>query len=1097
MPGYTPNSNIPYPLGTDPIRGTTSDYIRVDMQQLAEGADAGDVATKAAAVEQTKADLQPRLQFAEKLAAEPGTWVKNHAIDPKPLNAPENYTVGRVTLVQAPGWGRAMCNESGATSVIANTGGVSNRGVPAGPGDGVAAYWEIRAMPDRAMDATVAVYATKLIDGSLTSRTLVSATGMVTLAANGNRAFKVEVSTPEGFDHVELQLSFRRTGSTYAEVGDFVYFRKAMITVGTSPDVPPQPTYFDGDSADSYWEGTPNASQSVTAKRRGSSGSGGGGAEAHAALLDKFTQDRGGVKHIGPRTSISFRIDHGLKNFNAKMRAKLESLGFPYALALGSRDWGHSENAGITKTIVNNWVVGGFAEIWSHSISHADADTPAKIREYITESRKELEADIPAAKVDGYMPPGAGGTRYMGFGPSDTPQKFFETLAGQMILQTYAVTGGNMEVYRVQDGTPRIGQSYFNMDTFNTAGVMSRVQNAINDGRGIQLMIHPSLIDTAGHITTAQLHAVLDQIKALQDAGTVIVMSAYDQTLADSTSVPGAPGPAGPGVPTGGTAFQMIRKNSAGTTTEWVTPTKSIVGLNNVDNTSDLNKPVSAATTSALNGKADKAELTTGLSAKVDVTALSPKIAEQAVQSDYVAQLEAKSPHKAVQLVKVDSGEALQVAAHSPSGAFTTHLIEGTNAGSGRDDYRIVGDIYAGKLPGASKQYSNLVTTGTFVATSEQFAYTTQVGASIEVPITIPYAGAEVRFFPYKDNRGGVWRFTLSGQETDISTFSSAAAQEANGLLVSPPGIPKGNHVLRGEFMGDDPGNVPSGGAGTARGWLARVHGTGVNAGQYDTFKLPDLTTGWAQGTKQGIESNREFAWWLKRAGTSQTAEWVPSHTADTAFNAEPTRFFDGDRELNIFRMTVGEAIDLTGAFKMVQHVYGRNTAEPSVNLIDVWTTTTVHPSGRMTIEGRIKVNFDIEVTHPYVIMNPLNSSVFDTVISPIGNVYPNTVAQEGTNTWLPESDWGESWLFLSSANTDQAAAFRYNNPVQTTRRGGTGKTAEDNRSWLEHRTGGTILKHYQKLWATGAVIPAGTVHRFSGDYVHAQVPNAFGELSV
>lgn len=567
----------------------------------------------------------------------------------------------------------------------------------------------------------------------------------------------------------------------------------------------------------------------------------------------------------------------------------------------------------------------------------------------------------------------------------------------------------------------------------------------------------------------------------------------------------GEPGPAGAGVPAGGEALQIIRKNSAGTTTEWVTPSKSIIGLSNVDNTSDANKPISAAAQAALNskadktvvdGKADQTALTAGLSTKVDVTALAPKIAEQAVQSDYVAQLEAKSPHKAVQIVKMDAGEALQVAAHSPSGAFTTHLIEGTNAGSGRDDYRIVGDIYAGKLPIATKTYTDLTTTGTFSATAEQFAYTTQVGATITANVVIPFAGAEVRFYPYKDNRGGVWRFTLAGQTTDVSTWAASSAQENNGFLVSPPGIPQGTHTLVAEFLGDDPAHVPSSGAGTSRGWLARTPGTNQNPGQYDVLKYPDLSAGWAQGTKQGVESNREFAWWFKRAGTAQTAEWVPYHTADTAFNAEPTRFFDGDRELNIFRMTVGEALDLSGPFKMVQHVYGRNTAEPTVNLIDVWTTTTIHPSGRMTIEGRIKVNFDIEVTHPYVLMDPVNSALFDTVVSPIGATYPNTAAQEGTNTWLPESDWGESWLFLSSTQGDQAAAFRYNNPVETTRRGGAAKPAEANRAWLEHRTGGVILKHYQKLWATGAIIPAGTTHRFSGDYVHAVIQNAFGELA-
>lgn len=514
----------------------------------------------------------------------------------------------------------------------------------------------------------------------------------------------------------------------------------------------------------------------------------------------------------------------------------------------------------------------------------------------------------------------------------------------------------------------------------------------------------------------------------------------------------------------------------------------------------DLSETVDAlalkADKTVVDGKADQAALAAGLSTKVDVTALAPKIAEQAVQSDYVAQLEAKSPHNAVQLVKVDTGEALQVVAHSATGAFTTHLIEGTAAGSGRDDYRIVGDIYAGKLPRAVKTYTDLTNTGTFVATAEQFAYTTLVGATITANVVIPFAGAEVRFYPYKDNRGGVWRFTLAGQITDVSTWAAAAAQESNGFLVSPPGIPKGTHVLKAEFLGDDPAHAPSSGAGTSRGWLARTPGTNQNPGQYDVLKYPDLSGGWAQGVKQGIESNREFAWWFKRAGTTQTAQWVPSHGVATAFNAEPTKFYDGDRELNIFRMAAGEALDLSGPFKMVQHVYGRNTAEPTVNLIDVWTTTTIHPSGRMTIEGRIKVNFDIEVTHPYVIMDPVNSAVFDTVVSPIGATYPNTAAQGGTNTWLAESDWGESWLFLSSSQGDQAAAFRYNNPVETTRRGGAGKPSEANKAWLEHRTGGTILKHYQKLWATGAIIPAGTVHRFSGDYVHAVIPNAFGELA-
>ena len=464
-------------------------------------------------------------------------------------------------------------------------------------------------------------------------------------------------------------------------------------------------------------------------------------------------------------------------------------------------------------------------------------------------------------------------------------------------------------------------------------------------------------------------------------------------------------------------------------------------------------------------------------------------------QADYVGLLDSKSPMNGVQVLKTDSGESLQIVSHSPNGDFTAHLIEGNTATSGRDDYRIVGDIYAGKLPAKEVTYSALTTTGTFVATSEQYGYTTQVGAKWSVLVNVPFKGAEIRVHPYKDNRGGIWRYSIGGQVTEFSTYSASASRETNGQLVSSPEVSAGSQLLTAEFIGADPANPPSG--GTARGWLARTPGTNQYPGQYALIQYPDISGGWVQGTKQGIESNREFAWWIKRAATEQTARWVPYHTVQTAFNAEAPRFYDGNRELSISWLQVGQPYDATGPVSIVQHVYGRNPEEPSVNLLDIWTTTTIHPSGRLTIEGKIRANFDIQVTNTYVLMNPVNSAVFDTVISPIGNSYPNTVAQEGTNTNLPESDWGTSWVFLSSASPDNVAAFRYNNPAETTRRGLPGKNPEGTRAWLEHRAGGQILKHYQKLWATNEIVPAGTVHRFSGDYIHRQKPNAYQEFSV
>lgn len=70
---------------------------------------------------------------------------------------------------------------------------------------------------------------------------------------------------------------------------------------------------------------------------------------------------------------------------------------------------------------------------------------------------------------------------------------------------------------------------------------------------------------------------------------------------------PGRPGPAGPGVPEGGSTGQYIEKTSSGTT-QWATPTKAKVGLSNVDNTADVDKPLSRLMVEALTGKLSRIE---------------------------------------------------------------------------------------------------------------------------------------------------------------------------------------------------------------------------------------------------------------------------------------------------------------------------------------------------------------------------------------------------------------------------------------------------------------------------------------------------------
>jgi hypothetical protein len=132
----------------------------------------------------------------------------------------------------------------------------------------------------------------------------------------------------------------------------------------------------------------------------------------------------------------------------------------------------------------------------------------------------------------------------------------------------------------------------------------------------------------------------------------IIIETVEEVTSIIQDGVPGPPGPIGPagptgptgaagvGVPTGGTAGQVLEKiDGTNYNTQWATPSgggavtsvntytgavvlvKADLALGNVDNTSDANKPVSTAQQTALNLKADLASPTfTGTVSGIDKT---------------------------------------------------------------------------------------------------------------------------------------------------------------------------------------------------------------------------------------------------------------------------------------------------------------------------------------------------------------------------------------------------------------------------------------------------------------------------------------------
>lgn len=269
----------------------------------------------------------------------------------------------------------------------------------------------------------------------------------------------------------------------------------------------------------------------------GSGGSAGSGLSAVGmgnSMLQQNMSDHYGPISSGGKGAVMLRFDHYLVDFNAKIRGLLEARGLKYALALDSRRWDHVQNAGISKATVNSWVSGGLCEIWNHGTDHEDHTGLDGLTDFIVNSLRELEADLPAAKIWGFMVPGVGGTALDGFGSGSSVEDFTDTIAGQLILKYHAVSSGAFPntAQRIMDGNVRQGQAHYSIETRTAAQVIAQIDSAIANKKALQLMMHPNRVDSTGGITLADLTTVLDYVKTKIDAGQLANLSPYESMVA-------------------------------------------------------------------------------------------------------------------------------------------------------------------------------------------------------------------------------------------------------------------------------------------------------------------------------------------------------------------------------------------------------------------------------------------------------------------------------------------------------------------------------------------------------------------------------------
>lgn len=257
---------------------------------------------------------------------------------------------------------------------------------------------------------------------------------------------------------------------------------------------------------------------------------------SNSVLMQDWSRRMGGRKKVTTATA-AFRFDHGLANFDSKIRAEVESRGFKYSLALCSGQWSRTENVGVTPAMVDSWVAAGKAEIWNHTKDHNSGDgTEAGWKAAVLDGLTELRAQLPSAQIDGFAIPGSVGTDIGGLTDALTLDQFHATPGGRFVLSHHAVASGYVaDDTRWQDGEPRQALGHYTLDARSLVEVQTLIAGAQAERRAIQFMLHPSRLDTVGYMTTAEFVAILNYIQGEQAAGRLKVVSPYEQLLTDVT----------------------------------------------------------------------------------------------------------------------------------------------------------------------------------------------------------------------------------------------------------------------------------------------------------------------------------------------------------------------------------------------------------------------------------------------------------------------------------------------------------------------------------------------------------------------------------
>ena len=405
-----------------------------------------------------------------------------------------------------------------------------------------------------------------------------------------------------------------------------------------------------------------------------------------------------------------------------------------------------------------------------------------------------------------------------------------------------------------------------------------------------------------------------------------------------------------------------------------------------------------------------------------EVGAQLEEITQYNGQADFVQMIANLKNYKSMVFKKL-SGFNYSLFLHDGTRHASYKYVKDTN-----DDFIKIGSCFTGNMNTMIYDTADVVKVGGGWVEGGVTDYTTVVGAGFTGSIK----GSELRLRYYADNRGGAWSIVVDGKTGTPFVFSTYAAVAGEDYIyftdksLSPNTI----HSVVATFMGDDPLNVPSGGAGTSRGWiltptLSTTTGTLIGYVELNAQSYAILST----------TSNKEFAFGVSSDGFTN---WLPEHESEgVAFNRIAPQFYI-DGALKDVSIMADNEILRCDSFKLVQSVNCRLFGDTTdVAQIDI--TSTLDKRGFITIAGNFKALKNLTINAGYPGMIPAEGTVLDEVVTSVGNSKVSS-ADDVNYYFADEQDKCTSCAIVSATNSQLITAMSIDYPLKSLRQGMTGK---------------------------------------------------------